>query len=70
MDVHDFHDVLIDVQAGQGPLHPFFTDDAGLAQAVAQADGFFFLIEQGIRLVVGNLHDDKTDGVRAHVDDG
>jgi len=70
MDVHDFHDVFIDVQAGQGPLHPFFADDPGLAQAVAQADGFLFLVEQGIGLVVGNLHDDKADGVRAHVDDG
>ena len=57
------------METGHGTFHAVFTQIASLAQAVAQADGFFFLIQILKGTVVVDLQGYEPDRVRAHVDD-
>ena len=60
------HDMGVHGKALQCPLLGFFRELPGIeGHAFRQADGFLFLIDQFVRTVGSNLHDDKADGVGA-----
>ena len=60
------HDMGVHGKALQCPLLGFFCELPGIeGHAFCQADGFLFLIDQFVRTVGSNLHDDKADGVGA-----
>jgi len=60
------HDMGVHGKALQCPLLGFFRELPGIeGHAFCQADGFLFLIDQFVRTVGSNLHDDKADGVGA-----
>lgn len=60
------HDMGVHGKALQRPLLGLFRELPGIeGHAFCQADGFLFLIDQFVRTVGSNLHDDKADGVGA-----
>ena len=67
--LHDFHHMLVDVQAGQRPFHAFRIESARFRHAAPEPYGLFLLIFEMIRLIVCHLHNDETNRVRPHIDD-